>query len=231
VTCKNLLSVSFSEPVWAMLYYQRPVPPLGLLRLAKDLGPVRVLAENDLWYWSGARDAFIRAQEMVQAQRGAFRIETPDLPTFAWREAAATTCLIHFLSHEAPPPPRRWAITAAPCEWLVATGRVIRVPCKGPGCMVLDPEASCPPTQRSWPGLVPSRRSWVHSMLTMLKGRRDALCRVLGREVTLAEAQPLLARMGSLHRMIQTCGLSPDLVMDALNRHGILHTTFEEPVM
>lgn len=46
---------------------------LALHRLARDMGPLRVLAENGLWYWKGAREAYIRASEMRRVQRAPVR--------------------------------------------------------------------------------------------------------------------------------------------------------------
>lgn len=46
---------------------------MALHRIGQDMGPLRVLAENGLWYWKDAREAYIRANDMQRARAGPVR--------------------------------------------------------------------------------------------------------------------------------------------------------------
>jgi hypothetical protein len=51
-----MLALSCSEPLWAMYYFRDCPAPFGVVRLATDMGPRRVMAENGLWYWERAKE-------------------------------------------------------------------------------------------------------------------------------------------------------------------------------
>lgn len=65
-------------------------------------GPQRILGENQIWYWAGAREAYIRAKQMNSVLiRSAFALECPSLRTFAMKEMALTVVLLRRFTEDA----------------------------------------------------------------------------------------------------------------------------------
>ena len=68
---------------------------LVLLRIISNTGPQRILGENGIWYWQGAREAYIRARQMnAVLSRTASSLESPSLKVFAMKELALTVVLL-----------------------------------------------------------------------------------------------------------------------------------------
>lgn len=110
-TCRALLVLSFSEPVWSSYHLHSCPVPHPLLRIATDVGPQRVMGENEKWQWKDARESFIRLVEMKRGLKLSEMVY-PSLREYAWAEAVVAAALLEHFELEPPATHRRYSPVA-----------------------------------------------------------------------------------------------------------------------
>lgn len=79
---------------------------------------------------------------------------------------------------------------------------------------------------RQWDGVLWCVRAFFDRLLGAFKARREALCRVVGWEVSSQDVNSfLLSRMDRLHRTFMNSGFTPDTIIEAVFRHGLLQVS------